>query len=111
MTPLILALSLGCSPSKCEDDTGGCGLGDTATDTADSGGDSGGDTADSGADSGDSGGDSGDTASSLHGTPPPKAFPAPAFTALNQDGETRTRDDLEGHPTVMWFYPAAGTGG
>lgn len=37
--------------------------------------------------------------------------PAPEFTATAHTGETRTRDDLLGKPTAMWFYPAAATFG
>lgn len=96
-----------CSPSKCED-SAGCGA---STDT--------GETTDSGADTADSGGETGDTADSgdtglpadLHGTVPDAATPAPEFSVLNQDEQVRTRDDLLGHPTIVWFYPAAGTSG
>ncbi len=37
--------------------------------------------------------------------------PAPEFVATNRDGATRTREDLTYRPTVMWFYPYAGTPG
>ena len=47
----------------------------------------------------------------LVGTQPPEALDAPEFTALNSDGTTRTRDNLVGTPTVMWFFPAADTPG
>ncbi|MFZ5785879.1 MAG: hypothetical protein ACOY3Y_05510, partial [Acidobacteriota bacterium] len=47
----------------------------------------------------------------LHGTRPTTALPAPDFVAANSDGSTRGRPDLIGHPTVVWFYPAAATGG
>ncbi len=30
---------------------------------------------------------------------------------LASDGSARTQADLMGHPTVIWFYPAAGTYG
>lgn len=40
---------------------------------------------------------------------PPK--PAPDFVATNLDGSARGRDDLTYRPTVMWFYPLAGTPG
>jgi hypothetical protein len=46
-----------------------------------------------------------------HGTVPPEALAAPAFAALNYDGGTRATEDLLGHPTVMWFFPFAGTPG
>lgn len=35
---------------------------------------------------------------------------APQFNATNRDGGARDRDDLIGHPSVLWFYPAAFTG-
>lgn len=47
----------------------------------------------------------------LNGTIPPGDVPAPDFTATAHTGEARTRADLLGHPTVMWFYPEAYTGG
>ncbi len=48
----------------------------------------------------------------LHGTVPAVALAAIDFTdVVNQDVELRSKADLLGHPTVMWFYPAAGTGG
>jgi hypothetical protein len=47
-----------------------------------------------------------------HGTIPDSPLPPPTFAAVtNRDGSPRTPADLVGHPTVMWFYPAAGTGG
>lgn len=37
---------------------------------------------------------------------------APVFDqVLANDGSARTQADLIGHPTVIWFYPAAGTYG
>jgi len=30
---------------------------------------------------------------------------------VNLDGTPRTRDALMGHPTVVWFFPFAGTPG
>jgi hypothetical protein len=48
----------------------------------------------------------------LTGTVPPVALAAIDFTGvLNEKGEERTKADLLGHPTVLWFYPAAETGG
>lgn len=70
------------------------------------------DTTDSGLDSGDT--DSEDTDSGsyvFNGTQPDAPVSAPEFTVQNMDGDERTRDDLIGQPTVMWFYPAAGTAG
>jgi len=45
----------------------------------------------------------------LHGTYPESELPLPQFDALNSDGALRGPDDLRGHPTVMWFFPFAGT--
>lgn len=50
-------------------------------------------------------------ADQLHGAYPPSELAAPVFNAANYDGSPRTRDDLQGHVTVMWFYPAASTAG
>ena len=47
----------------------------------------------------------------LVGTEPAEALEAPDFTALNFDGSSRSRDDLMGSPTVLWFYPIANTPG
>lgn len=47
----------------------------------------------------------------LNGTVPPGDVPAPEFTATAHTGDPRTRADLLGRRTVMWFYPAAFTGG
>ena len=49
--------------------------------------------------------------SGLYGTAPVAPVPAPEFSATNRDGGVRTRDALVGHPTVIWFYPAAATAG
>lgn len=46
-----------------------------------------------------------------YGATPAQAMELPVFSAINSDGKTRTRDDLLGKPTVMWFFPAAGTPG
>jgi peroxiredoxin Q/BCP len=99
MALLLLALT-GCGDPACKDacDTAAA---DTA-DTADTSGDS--------TDSGDTGEDS-ELPDGLHGTPPKAAVPAPYFEAANYDGSLRDHDDLVGHPTVLWFYPAATTGG
>lgn len=35
----------------------------------------------------------------------------PAFTVKAMSGEDRTVDNLKGQPTVIWFYPRAGTPG
>jgi cytochrome oxidase Cu insertion factor (SCO1/SenC/PrrC family) len=47
----------------------------------------------------------------LLGARPAAPVPAPEFTAVAHDGTPRTKADLLGHPTVMWFFPAAGTPG
>jgi hypothetical protein len=47
----------------------------------------------------------------LHGQTPAVPKPAPEFTAENYDGSPRMRDALLGHPTVLWFFPFAGTPG
>lgn len=61
-------------------------------------------------------GDSADTAGSdtsstgtLHGATPPVLLDVPEFAAINRDGSARSQSDLVGHPTVVWFYPSAGT--
>ena len=89
---MLLALSLACQPP--EDDG-------TPVDTAaeDSGGQDTDDTDDT------------DLPGALNGTPPGEAVPAPEFAARDEHGAARSRDDLLGHPTVLWFYPAAGTYG
>ncbi len=52
-----------------------------------------------------------DTATDLNGEWATERTPAPEFVATNRDGSARSRPDLVGHPTVIWFYPAAGTSG
>ena len=47
----------------------------------------------------------------LNGAQPETALGAPEFSATNRDGSARSREDLLGHPTVMWFYPLAATAG
>jgi len=47
----------------------------------------------------------------FNGTSPPADVAAPEFTVTAHTGEARTRADLLGHRTVMWFFPAAFTGG
>lgn len=53
----------------------------------------------------------GDTALDLHGVPPATPVPPPTFAARNLDGAPRAQPDLVGHPTIVWFYPAATTAG
>ena len=52
-----------------------------------------------------------DTDVSFNGTVPDVPISAPEFDATNRDGSARDRSDLLGHATVMWFYPAAFSGG
>ena len=47
----------------------------------------------------------------LYGTAPTQPVPAPEFLAYSHEGEPRTREDLMGHPTVIWFFPLADTPG
>jgi hypothetical protein len=105
---LLLVLATGCSGGK--DDTSDLSETDTDTDTdadTDSDADTDADT-DSDADT-----DTGTMVlpGELHGTPPDENLPVPVFTATAMDGTPRTQPDLIGQPTVLWFYPAAFTGG
>jgi len=59
----------------------------------------------------DGGGGAGELPSGLNGTVVDPRPPAPTFVATNLDGSERGRDDLTYRPTVMWFYPLAGTPG
>ena len=52
-----------------------------------------------------------DVPDDTHGAVPSVALEAPEFAATNRDGGARDREDLLGHPTIMWFYPAAGSYG
>jgi hypothetical protein len=47
----------------------------------------------------------------FNGTLPPIEIAAPDFSAQNRDESLRSKDDLLGHPTVLWFFPFAGTPG
>ena len=49
--------------------------------------------------------------SSLNGIPPQESLTLIDFQAINFDGTPRTKNDLLGTPTVMWFFPAADTPG
>mgnify|MGYP003394758300 CR=1 FL=1 len=97
---MLLSLIFACTPIKFADETGGNA--DTSEGT-----DSGlGDSADSNLDT------NVDTSTEgLNGEWPASAVPAPEFEAKNMDGSTRSKPDLVGHPTVVWFYPLAGSGG
>jgi len=52
-----------------------------------------------------------DTDDFLYGVPPSAERPAIDFVAKNRDGTTRGKPDLLGHPTVLWFFVEAATGG
>jgi peroxiredoxin Q/BCP len=95
MTLLAAALSsfIGCAePGAKDPQDSGPATDDTASDTA----------ADTATDT---------AAPNLIGTPPAAAIDAPEFTAQNRDGAARSRADLLGQPTVMWFFPSADTPG
>ncbi len=64
-------------------------------------------------DSGQAEGETGNTQEdvSYYGTAPSSPVSAPVFAATNRDGTARGQSDLIGQPTVMWFYPMAGTYG
>ena len=47
----------------------------------------------------------------FNGTLPPIEIAAPDLSAQNRDESLRSKDDLLGHPTVLWFFPFAGTPG
>ena len=112
------AIALGCSPADKGDsaaapDDGGSEDGGTDDGGADDGGTDDGGTDDGGTDAGDSGddGSAGIDWDSLNGDVPASPVSAPEFAATNMDNTARAREDLLGHPTVMWFYPAALTPG
>ncbi len=48
-------------------------------------------------------------ADDLHGEIPEAPLGLLDFVATSDDGTERTEVDLLGHPTVMWFFPFAGT--
>lgn len=50
-------------------------------------------------------------APALLGARPGAPVAAPEFTAVSHDASPRSKADLVGHPTVIWFFPAAGTPG
>jgi hypothetical protein len=55
--------------------------------------------------------DTGEEPRELYGKPPAEETPAPEFAATNRDGAARSRADVTDGPTVIWFYPSAGTYG
>jgi hypothetical protein len=118
MRSILFLLYAACTPTK----EGADSSAGPDTDSSSSGSDGGGSDG-AGSDGSGDGGDGGDGSdgssadggsdggTSLHGTPPDSPVAAPDFTATNRDGSSRNRDFLLTHPTVMWFYPAAGTSG
>ena len=111
MRPLLFltaAMALACSDPADSADAEADGTDGTALDGTD-GGDGASDGASDGGDGASDGADG--TGGAYNGTPPSSPVSAPEFAATNRDGGARDREDLLGHPTVMWFYPAAGTYG
>lgn len=47
----------------------------------------------------------------LYGSIPTTALGPPSFTAINSDESTRTIMNLIGSPTILWFFPFAGSPG
>lgn len=62
---------------------------------------------------GEAGGDAGSDGAPVeyNGDVPAEALPPIDFVATHYDGSPRGKADLMTNPTVMWFYPAAGTSG
>ncbi len=128
---LLAVVALGCSPGDKDDSASGSeetgddgsgagddGSGDDGSGDGGSGDDGSGDdgSGDDGSGDGGSGDDGSDDGGevdwdSLNGDVPRSPVSAPEFAAVNFDGSARSREDLLGHPTVMWFYPAAATSG
>ncbi|MFT5681135.1 MAG: hypothetical protein ACI8RZ_002041 [Myxococcota bacterium] len=52
-----------------------------------------------------------DVPDGTYGQAPSESLSAPEFAATNYDGGARGITDLTDGPTVMWFFPAAGTYG
>jgi hypothetical protein len=125
MTPLglsarnvVLALAGGFAVACTPSDKGDGSAGTTETGTTGEGSEGSGGSGSGGSGTGGSGsGESGTTDTddidwdSLFGSVPESPTSAPTFSVVNYDGAARTREDLLGHPTVMWFYPAAATSG
>ena len=100
------------------DETGGVGTGGNENGGNETGGDETAGAEDGSEDAGgeDAGGD--ETGSEdlvippgLNGTVISPPLPPTSFSALNLDGTRRNMDDLMDGPTVMWFYPLAGSPG
>ena len=103
---VCLGAAVGCASPKNESTT------TSSSTSATTGGDpSTEDTADSGSDGGGDGGGGEIDWDALNGDVPAVAVAIPEFSARNMDGAARAREDVLGHPTVMWFYPAANTAG
>jgi hypothetical protein len=47
----------------------------------------------------------------LNGEAPEQALAITEFNALNSDNTVRDASNLQGNPTVIWFFPAADTPG
>jgi hypothetical protein len=120
LTVFFAAIALGCSSADKDDsavssDSDGGGSDDGGSD--DGGSDDGGSGDGSSGDGSSGDGSSGDDGSadldwdSLNGDVPSSPVSVPEFAATNMDGTARSREDVLGHPTVMWFYPAAATAG
>ncbi|MBN2800326.1 MAG: redoxin domain-containing protein [Deltaproteobacteria bacterium] len=45
----------------------------------------------------------------IYGAAPSSPVAAPEFVATNLDGSPRTRSNLLGHRTILWFYPLTGS--
>jgi hypothetical protein len=110
---MLLSLLLFACSGDHSDSQDGDGDADTDADSdSDSDADSDSDTdSDSDSDSDSDTDTDTDTDVSFNGTVPDVPVSAPEFDATNLDGSARHRDDLLGHATVMWFYPAAFSGG
>ena len=95
------------------DETGGDDTGGDETGGDETGGDeTGGDETSGDETSGDeTGGDALVLPSGLNGTVIEPPLPPTSVSALNLDGTRRDMDDLVDGPTVMWFYPLAGSPG
>jgi hypothetical protein len=46
-------------------------------------------------------------AEALRGTPIDPPLEPPDFTVLDATGQVRSQADLQGHPTVLWFFREA----
>ena len=129
---LALTLTWGCDPKDEDDQTWDTGNSTVADDSSNGGNESGSDETGGDETGGDetggdetggdetggdetggdeTGGDELVLPSGLNGTVITPPLPPTAFSALNLDGTRRDMDDLMDGPTVMWFYPLAGSPG